>query len=129
MPNPSPLFKAPEVTVHQAPEWRDGKASPVKAMMQTGNHTILLDADATELLLSYLHVIRGYFSCFRDKRKITARFYRRVAEQLAQSLAVSGQEVAQNEDVSRLIHTLGCTTDWNHQFGQPSLEEKTNSSG
>lgn len=73
--------------------------------------------------MSYLHVIRGYFSCFKNRKKITARMYGGLAGQLLQDLERSGWKVAENQDITRLIQVMGCTTDWNQQYGYPWLQE------
>ncbi|MBO9727976.1 MAG: hypothetical protein J7623_05000 [Chitinophaga sp.] len=70
-------------------------------------HLLLLTTAAGEVLIAYIKLIRAYYSSFDDHKKIINYYYTEIGKKLAAIDAI-----IQPEDISRLIHQLGCLTDW-----------------
>lgn len=116
MPKSTILFKAPAVSVHQQPEMQDGTPRSGLAVMVVGKQSVVLDAEAAELLVNYLQVIRAYFYSFRHSRKIITGLFEQVGLVLTDTVQKSGNKVITNSNVSDLIQQLGCLDDWKHQY-------------
>ena len=117
MPHATILFKDPAVTVQRYPEKREDTAvAGSSAVLKVGTGSILLEAAAAELLVSYLQVIRAYFYSFPHSRKIIAGLYEQVAQHLHKTSQQSENPVITNRQVSDLIQQLGCIDDWEHQY-------------
>ena len=116
MSKPTILFKAPAVSVYRQPAKQDGTPAASPAVLTMGNQSVLLDAEAAELLVSYLQVIRAYFYSFRHSRKIITGLFEQVGLVLIETVQKSGNKVITNSNVSDLIQQLGCLDDWKHQY-------------
>jgi hypothetical protein len=111
MNKPSILYKSKTVSVEKLTMVVDGNAAPAKAVATLGVHRVMLDANAAEVLIDYLRVIRAYFSY--GKPKGMAQFvYQKAAVQLQEILEEAGRSIATEEDISLLIQQLGCLHDW-----------------
>jgi len=112
------LYKTATVVVHRPAEQGEGTDGPL--VLKTDRHSLLVEAEAAELLVAYLRVIQAYFSAFPQSGRLIAQLTRRVAGVLADCLQQSGQPMVLGRDVSELIRQLGCVDDWRNQYPPPA---------
>ncbi|AHM58701.1 hypothetical protein D770_02145 [Flammeovirgaceae bacterium 311] len=110
MSKPSTLFKAPKVSVHTLPPAADGSTA-AEAVAFFGEQAVMLDADAAEVLVDYLRVIRAYFSYGKPK-ELLLFVYQKTAAELVEILENAGRTIANHDDVKQLIQHLGCLHEW-----------------
>ncbi len=116
MPQSTILFKSPAVSVLRRPENKDGTLTTGSAVLFIGQQSVLLEAEAAELLVNYLQVIRAYFVSFNHSRKIISGLFEQVIQQLTITQAKTGNALINNNQVSELIRQLGCLDDWRQQY-------------
>jgi hypothetical protein len=122
MPDSTILFRAPPLTVHRQQERPDDLPANLTAVVVAGSRRIELNAEATELLVDYLRVIRAYFSSFQHSKKLIPVFLEQVMKELSQSQQQLGEEVLGNQHISDLIQQLGCVSDWQQWYYLPEKQ-------
>lgn len=71
------------------------------------HHLLTLTIAAGEKLTGYLKIIRAYYASFDNHKKIVKQYYTEITKRLTPI-----GPVIQPDDISTLIHQLGCISEW-----------------
>jgi hypothetical protein len=106
------LFKASALTIQAIPVPKEVYGYKASALVITVPQSVLLDAAAAEVLVSYLKVMRAFFAGLKPPKSIAPFIYEQVARQLWEIVQQSGRCVALYADISELIQQMGCAHEW-----------------
>ncbi|OBX25118.1 hypothetical protein LX77_03220 [Gelidibacter algens] len=119
------LFKNTDFSVHLNQIMEHHSVDCARAILKTGYRTIPLDANATEVLVGYLQIMRAYLSNAKETVPQVPVLFEQVAAHLEQQLKYNGRSTAEYADIKTLIQQVGCLHDWATKRVSISMASKT----